>query len=123
MRAENKGSAKFKFHSEEIKKMTTNELTVKDLHSEEILLLETANTVYRFSVIDAPNCTGKLSGGRFGACPTTASFLSSVSAQEDYQLEDVRKVKVGSRAVFLYESAEGIHHFVTSPILKLAHSK
>ncbi len=103
--------------------MTTNELTFEGLHSEEILLLETANNVYLFSVVDAANGVGKLSGGRFGDCPTTASFFSSASPQEDYQVEEVGKVKVGSRAIFLYQSAEGIHHFVTSPILKLRHSK
>jgi hypothetical protein len=103
--------------------MTTNELTLEGLHSEETLILETANNTYQFSVIDAPNGVGKLSGGMFGACPTIASFFSSVSAQEDYQVEAVGKVKVGSRAVFLYQSVEGIHHFVTSPIIKLTHSK
>lgn len=103
--------------------MKTDELTFDNLHCEETLLLETSNNVYRFSVIDAANGVGKLSGGIFGDCPTTASFFSCVSAQEDYQLEEVGKVKVGSRAVFLYQSTEGIHHFVTSPILKLTHAK
>jgi hypothetical protein len=103
--------------------MTTNELTFDNLHSEETLFLETSNNVYRFSVIDAANGVGELSGGIFGDCPTPASFFSSVSAQEDYQVEEPGKVKVGSRAIFLYQSAEGIHHFVTSPILKLSHSK
>jgi hypothetical protein len=103
--------------------MTTNEMTVEGLHSQEILLLETANSVYRFSVIDTINCIGKLSGGIFGDSPTTASFLSSVSPQEDYQTEDFRKVKIGSRAIFVYQSNEGLNQFVTSPIIKLTHSK
>jgi hypothetical protein len=103
--------------------MTTNEMTREGLHSQEIFLLETANSIYRFSVIDAPNCIGKLSGGIFGDTPTTASFLSAISAQEEYQAEDFGKVKVGSRAIFAYQSNEGLHHFVTSPIIKLTHSK
>lgn len=103
--------------------MTINEMTLEGLHSQEILLMETANSVYQFSVIDAPNCIGQLSGGIFGDNSTTASFLSSVSSQEDYQAEDLGKVKVGSRAIFVYESNKGLNHFVTSPIIKLTHSK
>src|SRR5688572_27514476 len=98
--------------------MTTNELTLDNLYSEETLLLETSNNIYRFSVIDAANGVGKLSGGIFGDCPTTASFFSCVSAQEDYHVEELGKVKVGWRAIFLYQSGEAIHHFVTSPIIK-----
>jgi hypothetical protein len=103
--------------------MTTNETTLEGSQSQEILLLETANSVYRFSVIDTINCIGNLSGGIFGDSPTTASFLSSVSPQEDYQTEGFRKVKIGSRAIFVYQSSEGLNHFVTSPIKKLTHSK
>jgi hypothetical protein len=102
--------------------MTTNELTFDALHSQEILSLETANNVYRFCITDAPNFAGILSGGIFGECSTKASFLSAVSSQEDYQTEDFGKVKIGSRAIFVYQTAKGIHHLVTSPIIKLVHS-
>jgi hypothetical protein len=105
------------------REMTTTEMTLEGLQSQEILLLETANSVYRFSVIDTINRIGKLSGGIFGDNPTTAGFLSSVSPQEDYQTEDFRKVKIGSQAIFVYQSSEGLNHFVTSPIKKLTHSK
>jgi hypothetical protein len=103
--------------------MTTNEMSFAALHSKEILLLETANSTYRFSLTDAPNGIGKLSGGIFGDRPATASFLSSASALEDYQPEDFGRVKVGSRAIFIYQSAEGLNHFVTSPIIKLTHAR
>lgn len=46
--------------------MTTNEMSFAALHPKEILLLETANSTYRFSLTDAPNGIGKLSGGVFG---------------------------------------------------------
>jgi hypothetical protein len=103
--------------------MTTNEMSFTALHPKEVLLLETTNSVYRFSLTDALNGVGKLSGGIFGDRPATASFLSSASPQEDYQPEDVGKVKVGSRAIFVYQSAEGLNHFVTSPIIKLTHAR
>jgi hypothetical protein len=105
------------------RKMTINEMTLEGLPAQETLLLETANSIYRFSVIDAPNGIGKLSGGIFGNNPTTASFLSSVSAQEEFQAEGFGKVKIGSRAIFVYQSNEGLNQFVTSPIKKLTHSK
>lgn len=101
--------------------MTTNEMSFTALPPTTTLLLETANSTYQFSLIDATNAIGQLSGGIFGDCPATASFLSSVSAQEDYQAEDFGKVKVGSRAIFIYQSNDGLNHFVTSPIIKLTH--
>jgi hypothetical protein len=103
--------------------MTTNELTFESLHSQEIIVLETANHVYRFAIIDAANRLGTLSGGSFGDSPKLASFLTSVSAQDNYQAEETGKVKVGSRAVFVYQSDRGHSHLVTSPIIRLTHSK
>src|SRR4051812_9645802 len=103
--------------------MTTKELTFDSLHSQETIVLETANHVYRFSIIDAVNRIGSLSGGSFGDSPKLASFLTSVSAQEDYQADDAGKVKVGARAIFVYQSDRSHCHLITSPILRLSHSK
>ena len=103
--------------------MTTNELTFDSLHSQETILLETAHHVYRFSIIDAVNRLGALSGGSFGDSPKLASFLTSVSAQEDYQADDAGKIKVGSRAIFVYQSDRSQCHLITSPIIRLTHSK
>jgi hypothetical protein len=103
--------------------MTTNELTFESLHSQETIVLETANHVYRFLIIDASNRIGTLSGGSFGNHSKLASFLTSVSASENYHAEETGKVKVGLRAVFVYQSDKGHCHFVTSPITRLTHSK
>src|SRR5262245_49600947 len=103
--------------------MTTNELIFDSLHSRETILLETANNVYQFSIIDTPTRLGTLSGGPFGECPKLASFLTSVGAQEEYLAEEAGKVKVGLRAIFLYQSETGHTHLITSPIVRLTHSK
>jgi hypothetical protein len=102
--------------------MMVNEMALEGLQPRQIFILQTANSTYLFSLIDPTNGIGRLSGGIFGNRPTTASFLSSVSAQEDYQAEDCGKVKVGSRAVFIYDSPAGLNHFITSPIVKLSHT-
>jgi hypothetical protein len=103
--------------------MTKNELTIDSLHSQETIVLETANHVYWFSIIDAATHLGTLRGGSFGDQAKLASFLTSVSAQDHDQADDAGKVKVGSRAVFVYQSDGGHYHLVTSPIIKLSHSK
>jgi hypothetical protein len=102
--------------------MIVNEMILEGLQPRQTCILQTANSTYLFSVIDPPNGIGRLSGGMFGNRPATVSFLSSVSAQEDYQAEDPSKVKVGSRAVFIYQSPAGLNHFITSPIIKLSHT-
>jgi hypothetical protein len=103
--------------------MTNDELTFDSLRPHEIIVLETENHVYRFSIIDAANRVGRLSGGSFGKGSKLASFLTSVSASENYQAEETGKVKVGSRAVFVYQSDCGHCHLVTSPITRLSQVK
>lgn len=103
--------------------MTTNEIAFDSLRAEETVVLETANSAYVFSVTDAANRVGVLTGGVLGDRPMRASLLGSVNVRETYRAEDAGKVKVGARAIFLYRAAGGERHLVTSPIVRLTHTK
>src|SRR5215211_5726912 len=95
--------------------MTINEVTVNDLTPVDTVLMETAHSTYQFSVTNPTTRTGILSGGLLSQNPIEANFLCSVSAKEDCK-DDTSKIKVGSRAIFIYASEAGTRYIVISAI-------
>jgi hypothetical protein len=102
--------------------MTMNEITFDNLHPQETILIETVHSAYTFSVVDAVNRDGLLTGGILGTRTMRANFLGSFSMQKTCRVKELGKVKVGSQAIFLYCSEGGQRHLITSPIIRLVHT-
>ncbi len=98
--------------------MTTNEVTLNDLNTADTIFLETRHSTYQFTVTDAVARAGILSGGLLHEAQIAANFLCSVSSREGAS-DDTQRLKVGSRAIFIYPSEAGTRYVVTSVITNL----
>ena len=90
--------------------------------SEEIII-ETQNSCYRFSVTDAPQRRGYLSGGSLGDETRQAILMGTIFKKGDTFSADPRGLKTDARAFFYIETPSGVKHLVTSIIIKLTHVK
>ena len=99
----------------------TNELILNELNPIDIVCMETAHSTYRFAVLDPTARAGILSGGLLNETPLEANFLCSLSAQENGG-DDTTRIKVGSRAIFIYTSEARARYIVISTITKLTYN-
>lgn len=86
-----------------------SEVCYDDIRSRDVLLIETLNSLYRFSVIDAVKHYGILVGGIFKDRPVMG-FLCRASA-----------LRLGERAMFLVGSKGYLKFITTSAITGLTH--
>lgn len=90
-----------------------DEILFEDLEAADTLIVQTRNSTYTFSVTDAADRLGRLTGGAIEPLVVDARLLKVGSG----------KLKVGSTAVFLIESSSGIKRLSTSPITLLSYVK
>lgn len=93
----------------------TEELSLDHLEASDCILIETPNSLYRFSVVDLSCRNGILSGGRLRESRVSAFLLGANHSVSSLIL------KIGSSAVFQLYSAEGESHLTTSAITRLTH--
>src|SRR2546423_5301356 len=96
------------------------EIKFTEIQSKDQLLIQTANSEYRFNVIDPEGRRGRLSGGTLGNGERDAVLVGSVSATG--ALADVAPaMRTGGRAVFYLTGKQGVEHLITSVIQKIFH--
>jgi hypothetical protein len=98
--------------------MITNEIIFSNLTTADVVFMETRHSTYQFFVTDPAACAGILSGGLLNQNSIKAKLLCSVSNKEESS-DDTSKIKVGSRAVFIYTGETGTRYLVISAITKL----
>jgi hypothetical protein len=100
---------------------TLDEIDLNCLSESDIILIETAHNSYIFLVTDAAERRGILVGRPIGEC-WDGNLLGTSAAKEAAPEMLLSKLNVGSRAIFLIVTGDGLRHLLTSSITKLARS-
>ena len=95
----------------------------EELKTSEEIIIETRNSTYRFSVSDAAERRGYLSGGSVGKEPVKAILIGVIMNCGDSCVNDYGCLKTNGRAFFYLETSNGTKHLVTSKITGLIHIK
>ena len=85
--------------------------------------MKTRHSVYLFSVTNANQCLGILSGGSLGEHSYEAVLIGSAVQGVGNEVAYFDKVKTGSRAVFFVYDSSGTTRMITSEITRLTFVK
>ena len=97
---------------------SVSEIALDSLSASEHLLIQTANSTYSFAVTDPAHRVGVLAGGARDQCGA-ATFLAGPRRTRADGQSGSSRLRVGSRAVFLVRSQNGVKRLITSAIVKL----
>src|SRR5581483_9622991 len=90
-----------------------------EIHPNDQLFIHTANSEYRFSVTDAEQRRGRLTGGTLGDSEREAVLAGAISATGGLgQL--AQGLQPGGRAVFYLTATRGVERLITSVITDVA---
>jgi hypothetical protein len=99
------------------------EIKFSEIQSKDQLLIQTANSEYRFRVTNAEQRRGQLTGGTLGNSERDAVLAGAISATGT--LGNIAlALQLGGRAVFYLTATRGIERLITSEITRVscAHS-
>ncbi len=95
------------------------ETVVTDLNSADTILIHTANSTYRFSLIDPVRGSGILTGGVLGTCIVRATLIGLAMGSTENNEGSIEELIAGARAIFLIGSSKAVRRVRTSPIAKV----
>lgn len=95
------------------------EIAYESLNSNDEIIIQTANSRYRFSVTDPDHHRGLLSGGSLGDNPYIVTFAGTLHEEKGRDLSETARLKTQARALFYIESQNGLKRMVTSRIIGL----
>jgi|SRR5581483_6520376 len=107
-----------RFRTATVSQIGLDELSVGDL-----LLIQTANSVYSFILTDEGPPSGLLMGGRLGEASATAWLVGAQEDSGDDGGTGESYLADGLRAVFLVAAGRNSRRLVTSAITRLTHLK
>jgi hypothetical protein len=98
------------------------QVSLADVKERDSVLIGTLNHTYRFSMIDAGERKGTLTGGRLGDGLYPAIAFGSIGGDDQSGHRDFAGLRTAARAVFCIHSPQhGLERFTTSVIIDLAH--
>ena len=97
-----------------------DEISYESLNVNDEIMIQTANSQYRFSVVDPAHYRGRLTGGSLGHQSYDVTFAGSVLEEMGRDLSEVSKLRTNTRALFYLESPTGLKRMVTSRITGLS---
>ena len=95
------------------------EIKFSEIQSKDQLLIQTANSEYRFRVTDAAQRRGRLTGGTLGDSERDAVLAGAISATGALG-QIALALKPGGRAVFYLTATRGIERLITSVITRVS---
>jgi hypothetical protein len=98
------------------------EIALDSLTATQHLLIETTNSTYSFAVTDPVQRLGVLIGGAL-AGRRAGTFLVGARSRKAGDEADFARLRVGSRAVFLFSSESGLKRVITSRITRLVQKR
>jgi hypothetical protein len=99
------------------------EITLDGISPSEQLLIRTQNSEYHFSIVDASERRGTLSGGSLGEQKREAVLVGSLSDNNGSFGNVSTGLKTGKRALFYLTARNGIERLITSIITGVSRSK
>lgn len=91
-----------------------------DMQTKDQLLIQTANSEYRFRVTDVEQRRGRLTGGTLGDGEREAVLAGAISGTGGLGQIDLA-LKPGGRAVFYLSATRGVERLITSIITRVSH--
>jgi hypothetical protein len=98
------------------------EIKFSEIQSKDQLLIQTANSEYRFRVTDAAQRRGQLTGGTLGNIERDAVLAGAISATGALG-QIALALQPGGRAVFYLTATRGIERLITSVITRVSHDQ
>jgi len=95
------------------------EIKFSEIQSKDQLLIQTANSEYRFRVTDAAQRRGRLTGGTLGNSERDAVLAGAISATGALG-QIALALQTGGRAVFYLTATRGIERLITSVITRVS---
>jgi hypothetical protein len=99
-----------------------NEINLDGLSAGDQILIETAHSLYSFTITDPHIPSGKLIGGILGNRPVNAALVPSYSGNRRLRFVR-RKLRTSSKFTFLLEHGNCLRRLTTSVVTKLIHRK
>ncbi len=97
---------------------SVGEINLDNLAAADQILIETAHSVYSFTITDPALPSGKLIGGVLGNRQVKASLVPSSSSRFNR-----RSLRIGSRLMFLIEHGNYLRRLTTSTVTKIHYRK
>lgn len=104
---------------ERVQADTVKEIDLADVDPADRIVIETRNSLYEFSVLDANQLCGVLSGGRLTEDISDVVLMGTLSAESGGCEVDYISLKTDARAFFYIKSARGVERLITSAITGL----
>ena len=101
---------------------SVNEINLDNLSAADQILIETAHSVYSFTITDPALPSGKLIGGVLGNRQVKASLVPSQLRGGSSRFAR-RSLRTGSRLMFLIEQGNNLRRLTTSTVTKLLYRK
>ena len=100
------------------------EVVFDDVKETDSILIGTENNIYRFSMIDASERRGTLTGGRLGNGLYEAIAFGSITGNDSPNNRDFSGLRTDYRAIFCVNKPQsGLQRFITSAVTELTHVK
>ena len=94
----------------------------KNITDAEQIIIRTQNSEYQFSVTDAKERRGTLSGGSLGEHYRDAVLVGTISSNNQIA-SDSLELKTGQRALFLMKAKHGVERLITSIITEIKRNR
>jgi len=106
-----------------IKAAAVSRISLDELGEGDVLLIQTANSVYSFILTDLRQRCGLLMGGRLGEASATAWLVGAQAhSKDDAELQESHLAS-GLHAIFLIAGGSDSRRLLTSAIKRLTHLK
>jgi hypothetical protein len=98
----------------------TAELYFREAEPGDLILIETLNSKYTFSIIDPAKGKGTLSGGATVERPVVAFLTGALDEGHGGLAIDSNRIKTGARVLFYFDTGNGTKSLILSKVVKLA---
>ena len=108
-----------KLLEEPVQTDTVREIRLDNIDPADRIVIETRNSLYQFSVMDANQRCGVLSGGPLSEETCDAILMGALSTGSGGLKVDHLSLKNDARAFFYIKSSKGVERLITSAIISL----
>ncbi|HYP30050.1 MAG TPA: hypothetical protein VE262_25320 [Blastocatellia bacterium] len=98
---------------------TVSEICLDKVDPSDRIVIETRNSLYQFSVMDANQRRGVLSGGPLSEGIRDAVLMGTLSSESGSFKVNHLSLRTNARAFFFIKSSDGVERLITSAITSL----
>jgi hypothetical protein len=95
------------------------EVNLDSLQAKDYLIIQTENSLYRFTMLEPERRCGLLSGGALGSNHIRAKLVATLPMSSPKIADEIKTVREHSRAIFSVSTDKEAGRLITSEITKL----